>query len=125
MRKSGKNWSGWSGKPFHKKVLTPLVLIFGLAVFYVWEQVTYSELAMEIDQLQRQRDRLYQLNEYLKAERDHMTGFEVIEKKARAQLGMHFPAEGPVILVIPDQEETISISSTMKNIWHTIRSFIR
>ena len=125
MRSSGRNWPGWSGKPFHKKALIPLIIIFGLAVFYVWEQVTYSELAMEIDLLQRQRDRLYQLNQYLKAERDHMTGFEVIEKKARAQLGMHFPAEGPVILVIPDQYEAASISSTMKNIWYTISSFIR
>lgn len=103
-----------------KRVVIPIILIFGLAVSYVWEQVTYSQLAMEVDKLRHQKDRLFQLNQYLKAEIDNKTRFEIIEKQAKTQLGMHFSPDSPIILVVPDKDTMETIKQTVKSYWRTI-----
>ena len=79
---------------------------------------------MEAATLQKQRDRLFELNQYLRAEVDYKAGFDIIEKKARTELGMQFPAEGAVILVIPDNSFTGTIKSTVKNYWQTLISLL-
>ncbi len=114
----------WPQKSIQRRIIFPLFVIFGLALFYVWEQVTYNNLAMEAATLQGQRDRLFDLNQYLRAELDYKTGFDIIEKRARTELGMKFPEEGAVILVIPDNSITGTIKSTVKNFWQTLISLM-
>lgn len=103
-----------------KRLVLPIILIFGLAVSYVWEQVTYNQLAMDVEKLRHQKDRLFQLNQYLKAEIDNKTRFEIIEKQAKTLLGMHFSPDSPIILVIPDKGTIETIKQTVKGYWRTI-----
>jgi hypothetical protein len=64
------------------------------------------------------------LNQYLRAELDYKSGFDIIEKKARMDLGMKFPAGGAVILVVPDNSLTGAIKNTVKNFWQTLLTLL-
>ncbi len=89
-------------RPIKKRKRSPfnivaiVVVVSLLIVVYVWNKLTVNRLAVEINDLQVQYQKIIYSNEILKAEINKKSGLERIGKIAADQLGMIYPKDQPV-----------------------------
>ncbi|HTK81072.1 MAG TPA: cell division protein FtsL [Bacteroidota bacterium] len=87
--------------PFN--LILAMVLVSILIVLYVWNKLTVNRLAMEINDLQMQCQKVQYSNEVLRAEVNRKSSLERIGKIATDKLGMTYTKTQPVPLDIDEQ----------------------
>ncbi|NVM02846.1 MAG: hypothetical protein HWN67_10950 [Candidatus Helarchaeota archaeon] len=91
--------------PKKHKLLIYTIVLFILAIIYVWERVEIDAVSLNINRLKEEKSSLIALNEILKAENENKTRFESIEKIAKDNIGMEFPGNNSVVLVIDNPDK--------------------
>ena len=77
--------------------LIAIIFLFSLLiVLYVWNKIAVNQLAVEVNDLQTQYQRVVSGNEALRAEISRKSALERIGKIASEQLGMTYPKDQPV-----------------------------
>lgn len=82
-----------------------LFLIVGMAVFYIWEQITVNQLVRDIYDLKLKRAELRDRNRQLRMEIARLTSIDRIERIARDSLHMAVLPQEPMILYYEVQDE--------------------
>ncbi len=89
-----------SNRPVKRRKRSPfnmvatLVAVSLLIVFYVWNKITVDRLAVEVNDLQAQYQKIVSANDLLRAEINKKSTLERIGKMA-TQLGLTYPKEQP------------------------------
>ena len=89
-------------RPVRKRKRSPfsivvvLMTISVLIVFYVWNKLEVNRLAVEVNDLQMQYQKVLYTNETIRAEINKKSGLERIGTIATTQLGMTYPKEQPI-----------------------------
>ena len=91
--------------PKTHKLFLYIIILFVLAIIYVWERVEIDEVSLNTTRLKEEKSSLISFNEILKAEIENKTRFESIEKIAKNKLGMDFPGNNSVTLVIDNTDK--------------------
>jgi len=97
-------------RPIAKRKRSPFNIIIIMAtvsiviVFYVWNKITVNRLAVEINDLQMQYQRVQSANEVLLAEVNRKSSLERIGKIATEKLGMVYTKVQPTILDIDERQ---------------------
>ncbi len=76
-----------------------------LSVFYVWNKITVDRLAVEVNDLQTQYEKILGANEILKAEINKKSSLERIGKAA-TQAGLIYPKDQPVWFTVSEDKLT-------------------
>jgi cell division protein FtsB len=105
-------------KPRRKKLSTFNVIIFLLGfavalVLYISNIIAVNGLVKEINQLEREYERVRNANEILRAELNNRTGLERIGSIAGERLGLSIPAEPPRWISI-DKNEVIRLQRELE-----------
>jgi len=79
------------------------VVVSILIVLYVWNKLSVNRLAMEINDLQMQYQKVQYSNEVLRADVNRKSSLERIGKIATDKLGMTYTKTQPVPLSIDEQ----------------------
>ncbi|MBI1803269.1 MAG: hypothetical protein HY033_04275 [Ignavibacteriae bacterium] len=79
--------------PFN--IITALVVVSLLIVFYVWNKITVNQLLIEVNDLQNQYQKILSTNDVLRADINRKSSLERIGNLA-TQLGLTNPKEQPV-----------------------------
>ena len=96
-----QNFAPRGNRPVKKRKRSPfniiaiLVVISILIVFYVWNKITVNRLAIEVNDLQNQHQKITSASDVLRAEINKKSSLERIGKLA-GQLGLLYPKEQPV-----------------------------
>ena len=77
-------------------IIVILFVISLLIVFYVWNKITVNRLAVEVNDLQNQYQRITGANEILRAEINKKSNLERIGKIATERLNLTYPKEQPI-----------------------------
>lgn len=77
-------------------IMFTLFVVSVFIVFYIWNKIIVNRLAVEVNDLQMQHEKILSANEVLRAEINKKSGLERIEKIAVSQLGLTYPKEQPV-----------------------------
>ena len=85
------------------KMVSVLFLISALIVFYVWNKIEVNRLAVELNDLQGQYQKILYANESLKAEVNKKSSLERIGRLAADQLRMTYPNEQPVWFTLDER----------------------
>jgi cell division protein FtsB len=106
------------GKPRRKKLSTFNVIVFLLGfavalVLYISNIIAVNGLVKEINQLEREYERVRNANEILRAELNNRTGLERIGSIAGERLGLSIPAEPPRWISI-DKNEVIRLQRELE-----------
>ncbi len=88
--------------PFNIIVVISIVSL--MIVFYVWNKITVNRLAVELNDLQVQYQKVLYANEVFRAEINKKSSLERIGKFASEHLGMTYPKEQPIWFAI-DQDQ--------------------
>ena len=89
-------------KPVKRRKQSPLniiVLLFVISVIivlYVWNKISVNRLAVEVNDLHNQYQKIVSANEVLRAEINKKSSLERIEKIAVEQIGLTYPKEQPI-----------------------------
>ncbi len=90
--------------PFN--IITALLAVSALTVFYVWNKITVNRLVVEVSDLQNRYEKILNANEFIRAEINKKSSLERIGKMAAGQLGLVSPSEQPrTFEVDPDRLE--------------------
>ena len=96
-----QNFAPRGNRPVKKRKRSPfnvialLVCVSILIVFYVWNKITVNQLAIEVNDLQNQYQKVVSTNDVVRAEINKKSSLERIGKLA-GQLGLISPKEQPV-----------------------------
>ena len=90
--------------PFNIIIVTFTISV--LIVFYVWNKIVVNRLAIEVNDLQMQYQKISYTNEVLRAEINKKSSLERIGKVASDRLGMTYPKEQPVWFMLDDNQLT-------------------
>lgn len=98
-------------KPRRKNISTfnVIIFLFGFAValvLYISNIIAVNGLVKEINQLEREYERVRNNNEILRAELNNRTGLENIGSAATGRLGLRNPTEPPRWITINKDEVT-------------------
>ncbi len=91
--------------PKTHKLFLYIIILFVLAIIYVWERVEIDAVSLNTARLKEEKSSLVSFNEILKAEIENKIRFESIEKIAKNKLGMDFPGNNSVTLVIDNTDK--------------------
>ena len=91
--------------PKKHKFFIYIIVLFILAITYVWERVEIDAVSLNINRLKEEKSSLIAFNEILKAENENKTRFESIEKIAKNNLSMEFPGNNSVVFVIDNPDK--------------------
>ena len=97
-------------RPVRRKRQSPFALISlffmlsVLIVFYIWNKISVSKLALEVDDLQNQYSKIVNANEVLRAEINQKSRIDRIEQIAEEQLKMSSPKQQPVMFEIDEAQ---------------------
>lgn len=91
------------------KIVSLLVVISGLIVFYVWNKITVNHLAEEIKELEKKMQTVSSTNRYLKADVDKKGSLERITALAKG-MGMINPSEQPIYFEV-DNYTPVSVTA--------------
>lgn len=69
-------------------------------LMYVWQRVEFIRLSYHVEDLERQKQELVDMNERFKVERSHLRAPERVERIARRKLGLSNPQPGDVRRVV-------------------------
>lgn len=105
MDKTGKRKS-----PF--KWLMIFSVIFGLQVAYVWQHITVESLAGDIDRINKENQTLKNTNEQLKSDISKLSSYGRIQKVAIQELGLIFPSDKPLLLVVDYDERLVKLDKS-------------
>lgn len=87
-------------------IITALLAVSALTVFYVWNKISVNRLVIEVSDLQNRYEKILNSNEFLRAEINKKSSLERIGKIASGQLGLVPASEQPrTFEVDPDQLE--------------------
>lgn len=96
-----QNFAPRGNRPVKKRKRSPfniiamLLVISILIVFYVWNKITVNRLAIEVNDLQNQHQKIISTNDVVRAEINKKSSLERIGKLS-TQLGLISPKEQPV-----------------------------
>jgi len=76
-------------------IISALLVVSLLIVFYVWNKITVNQLVIEVSELQNRYQRIVDTNEILRADINRKSSLERIGTLA-AQGGLVYPKEQPV-----------------------------
>ena len=85
------------------KMVSVLFLISALIVFYVWNKLEVNRLAVEINDLQVQYQKILYANESLRADINKKSSLDRIGKLAADQLRMSYPNEQPIWFTLDER----------------------
>ena len=105
------------------KLFSYIIIIFILAIIYVWERVEIDEVSLNTNRLKEEKSTLVSFNEILKAEIENKSRFESIEKIAKNKLGMDFPGNNSVLLVIDNSDKKSIYEKAKELIKKSVKSF--
>jgi cell division protein FtsL len=88
--------------PFY--IIATMLAISLLIVSYVWNKLTVNRLAVEVNEVQMQYQRILYANEVLRAEVNKKSSLDRIGKIATDQLGMIYPKEQPVWFTLTQKQ---------------------
>ena len=86
------------------KIVSLLVVISALIVFYVWNKITVNRLAAEADELEKKLQTIENMNTYYRADVDKKASLETITFFAKNRLKMITPSEPPVYFEMENYE---------------------
>jgi hypothetical protein len=78
------------------KIVSLIVIVSAVIVFYVWNKITVNHLAQEVDVLGDKLKKVESMNEVYRAEISRKSTLDKITKLAAERLGMVFASEQPV-----------------------------
>jgi len=109
--------------PKTHKLFLYIIILFVLAIIYVWERVEIDEVSLNTTRLKEEKSSLISFNEILKAEIENKTRFESIEKIAKNKLGMDFPGNNSVTLVIDNTDKKSIFEKAKELIKKLVKTF--
>ena len=109
--------------PKTHKLFLYIIILFVLAIIYVWERVEIDEVSLNTTRLKEEKSSLISFNEILKAEIENKTRFESIEKIAKNKLGMDFPGNNSVTLVIDNTDKKSIFEKAKELIEKLVKTF--
>ena len=80
--------------PFN--TIISLFMISVIIIFYIWNKICVNRLAVEVNDLRNQYEKILNANEFLNAEINKKSSLERIGKIAAEQIGLVAPKEQPV-----------------------------
>lgn len=86
--------------PFN--IIIAMIAVSLLIVFYVWNKITVNQLAIEINDLQQQYQKIQYANEVFRAEVNRKSSLERIGKIASEKLGMVYTKTQPISLNVDE-----------------------
>ena len=105
------------------KLFLYIIILFVLAIIYVWERVELDAVSLNTSRLKEEKSSLISFNEILKAEIENKTRFESIEKIAKNKLGMDFPGNNSVTLVIDNTDKKSIYEKAKELIKKLVKTF--
>jgi len=105
------------------KIFLYIIILFVLAIIYVWERVEIDAVSLNTTRLKEEKSSLISFNEILKAEIENETRFESIEKIAKNKLGMDFPGNNSVTLVIENTDKKSVFEKAKELIEKLVKTF--
>ena len=69
-------------------------------LFYIWPHVRLTRMGYEFERLENRHKILIQKNKVLRIEVASLKSLEHIEKIARERLGLTFPSDGQIAIVV-------------------------
>ena len=96
-----QNYAPRGNRPVKKRKRSPfniiavLFIISILIVFYVWNKITVNRLAIEVNDLQNQYQKITSANDVIRAEINKKSSLDRVGKLA-GPLGLLYPKEQPV-----------------------------
>lgn len=109
--------------PKTHKLFLYIIILFVLAIIYVWERVEIDEVSLNTTRLKEEKSGLISFNEILKAEIENKTRFESIEKIAKNKLGMDFSGNNSVTLVIDNTDKKSIFEKAKELIKKLVKTF--
>jgi cell division protein FtsL len=88
--------------PFN--VILAMVIVSLLIVLYVWNKITVNRLAVELNDLQMQYQKIESANEVLRADINRKSSLDRIGKIATEQLGMEYAKVQPIQLNLDERQ---------------------
>jgi cell division protein FtsL len=73
-------------------------------LFYIWPYNNILNINYEFEKLLKERAKLIQSNKLLKIEMASLKSLDRVEDIATAQLGLSFPHEGQVVIIVGSKE---------------------
>jgi len=105
------------------KLFLYIIILFVLAIIYVWERVEIDAVSLNTTRLKEEKSSLISFNEILKAEIENKARFESIEKIAKDKLGMGFPGNNSVTLVIDNIDKKSIFEKAKEIIKKLVKTF--
>jgi cell division protein FtsL len=84
-------------------VIATLVAVSMMTVFYVWTKISVDRLAVEVNELQAQHQKIMNANALLQAEINKKSTLERIGRMA-TQLGLTYPKEQPAWIEVDGEK---------------------
>jgi cell division protein FtsL len=84
-------------------IIATLVAVSMLIVFYVWTKISVDRLAVEVNELQAQNQKIMNANALLQAEINKKSTLERIGRMA-TQLGLTYPKEQPALFEVDGEK---------------------
>lgn len=92
--------------PFN--IILLLIMVSGMIVVHVWNKIGINRLAVEVNDLQVQYDKIAYTNEVFRAEINKKSSLERIVKMASERMGMTAPKEQPVWFTMDEERRIVS-----------------
>lgn len=86
------------------KIVSLLVAISALTVFYVWNKISVNRLTVEVHDLEKKLETIRSMNGYLQSDVDRKGSLENITGIALTKLNMQRAPEPPVFFEVDDYE---------------------
>jgi cell division protein FtsL len=100
MKQHGNSPKG--NRPVRSRKRSPFMIVLGLfglslmVVLYIWNKISVNNLAIAVNELHNQHEKILNTNEFLRVEINKKSSLERIGKIAVEQLGLVSPKEQPV-----------------------------
>jgi hypothetical protein len=90
------------------RIVSLLVIVSALIVFYVWNKITVNRLAAETDELGKKLQTIESMNRYYKADVDKKASLERVTSFARDKMNMVPSSEPPVYFEVENYQRAPS-----------------
>ncbi len=84
-------------------IIAILFIVSVIIVLYIWNKISVNRLAVEVNDLHNQYQKVLSATEVVRADINKKSGLERIEKIAIGQLGLTYPKEQPVWFEVHDE----------------------
>ncbi len=79
-----------------------MIVLGGIAVFYVWMQTDLLRLGLDIERMQGEKTLLERRQESLQYELSQLTAPQEIAQKASLELQLEIPKPGQIVMITPE-----------------------